>query len=333
MWLRLSTLVSALLFVSSVYASETIILEVQGPTAFRFLESDIDYNILIKDNDQLIAKIDLPDQWFGRDYFYYQENRAAALNIEYQPRYFSDFISASVRVEVVELDSQNLPFVERLSQLGSGKPVTLNELSTDHPMFPELQQNLALFHLNRGELSKAWQTLESEEPHTDPKTLRLQLKIKRDMAEYEQAERYGELALAAYDQINLDSEKSKLDYGLALADMGDVYLWLGKFEIAEALLNKGLSYSTQSNRLTSMIYNNLAGVYDLQLDYEQAKPYKEKAVALALEAGDNVKAAQSTYLIGHGYRALGRYDLARKYFHDALTLLGDSDGGVVRAYI
>ena len=63
--------------------------------------------------------------------------------------------------------------------------------------------------------------------------------------------------------------------------------------------------------------------------YDKAREYQEKALAITIEIGDRNGEATMYGNLGYLFQSLGQYDKAQEYQHKALaikTRIGDKDG-------
>ena len=70
----------------------------------------------------------------------------------------------------------------------------------------------------------------------------------------------------------------------------------------------------------ALIYGNLGNLFQLLGQYDKAREYQEKALAISIEIGDRNGEATSCRNLGALFQSLGQFDKAQEYQEEAMAV-------------
>ncbi|PFX16949.1 Tetratricopeptide repeat protein 28 [Stylophora pistillata] len=162
----------------------------------------------------------------------------------------------------------------------------------------------------------------------------------QSLVKYDKAREYQEKALAIRIEIN-DRDGEATSYG----NLGALFQSLGQYDRAREYEEKALAIqieigdrngeATSYGNLGTLFhslgtsYGNLGALFQSLRQYDKAREYQEKALAIKIETGDRKGEATSYWNLGTLFRSLGQCEKAREYLEKALAIqieVGDRNG-------
>jgi CHAT domain-containing protein/tetratricopeptide (TPR) repeat protein len=199
----------------------------------------------------------------------------------------------------------------------------------DYPLSKDYN-NLGHIYNQTGDIAQAEKyfrkTLEIREKILDPGDLRLASPLSNLGAVLITLSRYDEAEWLLTDAKNIYI----LKYGDDYHELGHVYNNLGIIYSARGDYSKALNYHERAIQLLTKIpgtykniiinaYNNLGFIYQKMNDYEKASAWFLKNVEFSLTYAPE-KLTQTYIYLGNTYKHLGSYDIAEKYFQEAIQV-------------
>ena len=105
-------------------------------------------------------------------------------------------------------------------------------------------------------------------------------------------------------------------------NLGTVFQSVGEYDKAREYLEKALAIRVEigDKEGEATDYGNLGTVFQSVGDYDKAREYHEKALAIRVEIGDKEGEATDYGNLGTVFQSLGEYDKAREYLEKALAI-------------
>lgn len=133
----------------------------------------------------------------------------------------------------------------------------------------------------------------------------------------------SERPLGNQEELQYDKgKKAEIGKATALANMGEVYIYLGQYSRALDFLSRALvdfKISGASSQQAATL-NNIGVVYKNQGNYQKSQEFYQKALRLYKKNKDNLGEAITLNNIGEIYRNLSRYSQAINYHEKALKI-------------
>lgn len=150
-----------------------------------------------------------------------------------------------------------------------------------------------------------------------------------DRGEYASAARDLEAALRAAHEAFAETDPRYLG---AVADLGRVYIALGRYRDAEALYRKAVAVCARYlpwHPLLAASLSDLAEAFRLQGRYDEAEPLHRRALAIRERhfGSDNLLVADSLHNLAETLRAQGEYAEAERLYWRAVMIRSYLQGG------
>jgi tetratricopeptide (TPR) repeat protein len=138
------------------------------------------------------------------------------------------------------------------------------------------------------------------------------------LEQYQSAEKAYRQALAAYQQVNPQSEMLLRQWGSTLNNLGALYEVQGQFQNAWDAYSKALTVRRQANDVAGegTTLNNLAGVYFRLGDNQNAQSHYLAALAIRRKVGDLAGEATTLNNLGFFSRSAGQYHQSQRKDED-----------------
>jgi len=187
----------------------------------------------------------------------------------------------------------------------------------------KLHQDLGLLYNSVGQYAEALQALEQSERlyGSTGETMQCAVTVQNQGVALKELGRYA----AALDRLTAAlSQQLEHEYlwdaAICRGNLGDVYLSLGRADIAEECIRDALAYlrGRMDKRLVASSLTALGAAWREQGEWEKARNLLEEAESLYREMGDLSAIADSRTLQGDIYRAMGQEEKALGLYREAL---------------